>query len=735
MSGWTTTLRPGLPLHYDGEYCTIAEIEGRRVLLQQRAADGRPSWRQVDVSVLMNHPSTRFVVDEPAPEAAAAAVVGDLGQAEDDALTLRFRHVQEVRFGFQLGCEELALEGEPRPDYAPGVAMMHRYRAKAAELGVDPATIRRWVARAKTSGPAGLVDRRSAGSVLDRIDPRWLDAARSALAGRVKASRPVKRLVLLEIEERLEREFGSGVVPLPGRTRGYEALAELSRGTNAFRGSTKGKRSIAQRPQGTYGRLRATRPGEYVVLDTNRLDVFAMEPLTCRWVQCELTVAMDLYSRCITGLRLTPVSTKAADVAGVLFETVRPREASDVGEPLPYCGVPSAVVVDADKLVDAHGHPILPSVAAETIVFDHGKVYLSNHVRSVCAKLEISLQPARPHTPTDKPVERWFKTLNEGLLAALPGYKGSDVYSRGENVEDEAFFFLDELEAVIREWISQVYHRRPHRGLVVPEVPGLELSPLEMFDHGVHRAGPLRIPVRPNLALEFLEEVCTTIQHYGVEVGGLRYNGDALNGFRNQRSSRRGPDAGKWPIAVDPGDIRRVYFQDPRDHGWHPLEWEHTAAMNGPVSREAVAYARRLAARTHRFPDTKRALVELLDRWGAGLVADRVERRMALRLSQERLRLIGADDVPEDEHDQVAQLPSVRRLAAMNTQPRQETETGLDPAGQPMGPSPGAMGLDGDDDEDEECDAPFPGEGEPADGTGGGPVDEDAFYAEVWDVR
>ena len=33
---------------------------------------------------------------------------------------------------------------------------------------------------------------------------------------------------------------------------------------------------------------------------------------------------MDLYSRCITGLRLAPVSTKAIDAAAVLFESVRP---------------------------------------------------------------------------------------------------------------------------------------------------------------------------------------------------------------------------------------------------------------------------------------------------------------------------------------------------------------------------------------------------------------------------
>lgn len=724
MSAWTTTLRLGLPLRYDGEQFTIAELEGRRVLLQQMAPDGRPRWRQVDVSVLLSHPSTEFLVESPPQELAAAAVLADLSASDDDALTLRFRHVQEVRSGFQLGCEDLALAGEPRPEYAPGVPMMHRYKAKAAELGVDPATVRRWVARVKRSGPAGLVDRRSAGSVLDRVDPRWVDMARSVLAERVKSSRPVRSLVLLEIEERLAREFGPGQVRLPGRTRGYEALEELSRGTNAFEGSTKGKRSIADRPKGAYGRLRATRPGEYVVMDTNRLDVFAMDPVTCRWVQCELSIAMDLYSRCITGLRLTPVSTKSVDVAGVLFETIRPRKIRPgEGEPLPYCGVPSTVLFDAEKLVDAHGQPLLPSVAAETIIFDHGKVYLSNHLRSVCAKLEISLQPARPHTPTDKPVERWFKTLNQGLLAALPGYKGSDVHSRGEKVEEEAFFFIDELEAVIREWIT-LYHRRHHRGLKVPEVPGLKLSPLEMFEHGVNRSGPLRIPARPNLALEFLEEVRTTIQHYGVEIDGLRYNGNALNDYRNQPSSHRGSHAGKWPIAVDSGDIRKVYFQDPKDHSWHPLEWEHALAMNGPVSREAVSYARRLALRTHRFPDTKRALVELLERWGAGLTADRTERRMTVRLSQERLRLVGEADVEREGEDRaVSQLASVRRISELTTPSGEDRIPGPEPA-------PTEVQAIGDDDEDEECEAAFPGEED-----GSVEVDEDDFYADVWESR
>ncbi len=629
MSTWTTTLRPGLPLTYDGEQFTIAEIEGRRVLLQQVSAHGRPSWRQVDLSVLLADPSTEFLVEAPPAEPAASVLLSGLSGAEDDALTVRFRHVQEVRCSYQLGSAELALEGEPRPDYAPGVPLMHRYRAKAAELGVDPATVRRWVSKVEEAGPAGLVSKRQARGVLDRADPRWVEMARSVIKGYEKSSRPVRGLVLMEIEERLAKEYGRDAVRIPKQSTGYALLRELGRGTNAFEGSTKGKRSIANSPQGVYGRLRATRPGEYVVLDTNSLDVFAMEPVTCRWVRCELTIAMDLYSKVITGLRLTPVSTKSTDVAGVLFEMVRPREVpDDRGEPLPYCGVPSTVVLDAEKLVDAHGQLLLPPVAAETIIYDHGKVYVSNHIASVCAKLDISLQPARPYTPTDKPVERWFKTLNQGLLAALPGYKGPDVHSRGEKVEEEAYFFLDELEAIIREWITLVYHRRVHRGLTVPEVPGLKLSPLEMFEHGVTRAGPLRIPSRPGLAFEFLEEEWCPIHRYGVEVNGLRYNGPGLNDYRNQISAHRGEQAGKWPVGVDRADIRKIYFQDPKTpHLWHRLDWEHAPALGGPASLEALKYARRIAAKTHRFPDTKRALIELLERWGRG--ADRGPHRAA----------------------------------------------------------------------------------------------------------
>ena len=174
---------------------------------------------------------------------------------------------------------------------------------------------------------------------------------------------------------------------------------------------------------------------------------------------------------------------------------------------------------------------------------------------------------------------------------------------------------------------------------------------------------------------------------------------------------------------MDRADIRKIYFQDPKQpHLWHTLDWEHAPALNGPASLEALKYARRIAAKTHRFPDTKRALIDLLERWGAGLTEDRTERRMAVRLSQDRLRLVGES---EPEVSEIAELPSVRRLAALSSP---DAGTGHETAPDLQVVTPDED-LGGDDDEDEECKAV------PADKETDVLLDEDDYYADVWDSR
>jgi transposase InsO family protein len=716
----TATVEIGTRLIRDGAWFTVIGIEAGRLRLRGNS-DGRIVLAHT--ATLLAEPGTVLAQDASTP-AATGPVLDDLDSAHQAQLDERLAHVRELLTGYTSGSAQAAAAGEPRDGYDPALPLMERYARKAAELGVSARTLQRWVGAARRDGPLGVVDRRGlrAADPLRGVDERWLATCQTVLAEHTDASRPTKKLLLARVSARLVAEHGAGVVPEPGRRRASAALSELTRGTNAFAGSTKGKRSIANRPRGTYGRLRASRPGEYLLLDTTPLDVFAMEPVTLRWVRVELTIAMDLFSRSITGLRLSAVSTKSADAALVLCEALRPdSHARTSSGLLPYAGLPDLVVVNNGVVNDEptssphDGHngesqegdrsTGLAGVAAETIVVDHGKIYLSQHLLTVCERLGISVQPARPLTPTDKAaVERFFRTLGEQLLAALPGYKGPDVHSRGADPEGCTYFFLDELESVVREWIGEIYHQRPHAGLVDPQVPGLELSPAEMFAAGLARAGRLRVPTHSGLVFDFLPTVWRTVQHYGVEVHGLRYNGAALTAYRNRTSPFTGVHRGKWPLRYDPDDVSRIYFQDPTDHRWHTLTWEHAAEVTVPFSAETLAYARRLALRTDRHVDDRVALAHLLTRWDAGLTRNPAERRMAIRASEQReARLSGTAATPSV----VATLPTVQTVTA---------------SAEPPGPD---MVSVSDDDCDEELDVL--GEDPAA-------LTDEEFYADAFEV-
>ncbi|MER6633239.1 Mu transposase C-terminal domain-containing protein [Streptomyces sp. NPDC000987] len=632
MNGQAVTVFPGVRLLYCGDVVEVVELEGLAATLRNERTG---EFSTLPLGRLAA--GARSLEERHEPEVQGASVLlANLSASQRAKLHERAGHVREVLTGYRSGDVDRALSDEPREQFHPDLPLGERTAAKAAELEVSPRTIDRWVAAYREVGEAGLVDARALMGRGSRVDPRWDEALRRVLAELVNASTPTRSAVLRRIEDQLTEEFGRGTVPLPSRSTAYNRLARLAKGTNAVSGSAKARRSIADRPRGTYGRLRATRPGEYVVLDTQDLDIYAMEPVTCRWVPVQVTVAQDLFSRCIVGLRVTACSTKAVDVASVLFEAVcPPMEDAARSELAPYHGLWDQVVFTEEGLVPGRG--LCPP---ETLIIDHGRAFMSAHVISVCTRLGMSIQPAQPKKPTDKPtVERFFRTLREGLIQHLPAYKGPDVHSRGERIEDQAFFYIHEVEEIIREWVNEVFHRRAHEGLVVPQWPKLELSPLEMLRIGLHRAGRLRMPATAELAFEFLQIKPRTIQHYGVDVDGMRYNGPALDGRRGATSPYGGRLAGRWPIRVNPDDVRFVYFQDPDDGSWHALEWEHAPALNMAFSAEAAAYARRLAARTGRHIDASEALGELLARWDQGLVMDRRERRMAVRLSAERAAL------------------------------------------------------------------------------------------------
>lgn len=672
MKRTAVRLGVGTRLSYDGELVEVVELlpssAGNEVVL--RAISGKRTWR-VAVRELLASENTRILpvgetLPDDEPDEPVSVILAEVTEGQREQILARAAHVREVLTGYKSGSAELAAPGEPRAEFDPARALVDRYESKAAELDIGVRTFRRWVSDYRRDGEAGLA--KSTPERSTKIDQRWIGTALEVMVEHTDQSRPSRTMVIDRTNARVVARFGPDVVKQPSRATAFRVLEELEKRHPTFRLSTKRNRDIADRPAEAYGKLRPARPGEYLLMDTTRLDVFALDPVTLRWVQAELTVGMDWYTRCVTGLRVTPVSTKSVDAAAVLLQAYRPPPAGKdwpAHAVWPEHGVPRSILVDREAVDGPITGSSGPAIVPETIVIDHGKIYVSEHLTSVCQRLGISIQPARLRTGRDKgPVERFFRTLREDLLQALPGYKGPDVHSRGLDPESEAFFYLDELEAIIREWVAVVYHHRPHDGLVDPHLPALRMSPAAMFEHGMARAGYIEAPRDAGLAYEFLKTEWRTIQHYGVEYGGRRYNGPALDPYRNMTSPHVGKAKGRWPIHIDPDDVSRVYFRDPETREWHTLRWEHAPSLEMPLSEDALRFARKLAAAKYTYPDDKIAVADLLDRWNVGLGETRAERRMALRLSRERSALIELD---ESTDATVTQLPSVAKVLAASS--------------------------------------------------------------------
>ena len=198
-----------------------------------------------------------------------------------------------------------------------------------------------------------------------------MDTALEVMVEHTDLSRPSQTMVMKRTNARVIARYGADLVRKPSRTTAYRVLEELGQRHPTFRLSTKRNRDIADRPREVYGKLRPTRLGEYVLMDSTPLDVFALDPVTLRWVRAELTVALDWYTRCATGLRVTPVSTKSIDAATVLYQTFRPRPPGKNWPEeavWPDHRIPRVVLMDVDAITGPVVGAAHPAIVPDTLV-------------------------------------------------------------------------------------------------------------------------------------------------------------------------------------------------------------------------------------------------------------------------------------------------------------------------------------------------------------------------------
>jgi putative transposase len=576
------------------------------------------------------------------------AMLDGVGETEKQRVFAMEAHLLEMTTGFRSGNAADAAEGEPREAFGPNRTLRQRVEAKAAEMGLSDRRLWDLLRDWRRLGLWGLVDKRKARprNPLANLDPRIIEAIREQATAEVEdAAGTVGQRFRRRVQNRLDEQFGLGVVVLPQRDTFRRAVALLVDLSPA--GPTPQRRSAANQPDRLFGTVAAQRPGQVVMLDTTPLDVRVFDPVVDDTYGLELTVALDLATRSLLAWRLTAEGTKAIDIGLLLADVMTPepmRPGWDEALRFAMAQTPFPRLLDIDaRLREAAARPV---VYPESLLFDHGKPYQSDVLLRACRRLGISAQDSRKLKPTDKPhVESVFRTIRTQFAEHIAGYKGYNTAHRGADPDAAARWTAAEISDFFAEYIVAVYQRRHHSGLALPGFPHLRLSPNEAYGLAVAQAGYVACPTDPNLYYELLPIVQPgrVIHPYGIELNHLTYNAEILYRYRKATSPYPG---GKWPIRYDPRNLLHAYFQDPADGSWHLLRWTHALDEHQAFTDTTLREAKRLLAARRSEPSDQdaiaRALIELQNRTDAAESWTASDRRRISR-DAERARQAAKD--------------------------------------------------------------------------------------------
>jgi hypothetical protein len=447
------TLKIGDRVRFEGVTHTVVGLSGTVV----RLVDERGRTAAVALAFLLTAEGFEVVGARGGPVLGEVGVLDRLPELVRQAALWWERHLLEVIHGVAPDAPAGAVG---RAEYDPLVwSLTRREQAKASELTrlghpVKPSTIKHRRQRYEARGLAGLADGRAdrRTSQFGRVDERVVEAMRAVITEATDASSRTARFVLWRTEQLLTCAHDEGEVAMPSRATCYRLLAMLSAGRHTT-GSARTRQSLANRPDGPFGRVQVAAPGELMQIDSTPLDVLVRldDGVTGR---VELTAMIDVATRTVTAAVLQP-TTKSVDASVLLARTVTP-EPMRPGWPdalrMSRSVLPHRRLLELDaRLEHAATKPV---IVPETIVCDHGKAFISHNFRASCRFLGINFQPTHEATPTDKPhIERTLGSIGTLFAQFVAGYTGSSVDRRGRNVADEPLWSMLELQELLDEWL------------------------------------------------------------------------------------------------------------------------------------------------------------------------------------------------------------------------------------------------------------------------------------------
>jgi len=587
------------PLRLDVEPGVTALHDNALVVIEQR-----PQGLEVRVRNL----ATGQILDVPVSSLRAREIerLSDLLDAQED----RIREADEMGLA-RARSREAAIQGL----LASRGHRAERLRAAAADLGVSPRQMQRWIARYQSAPVTS--------SLLDlprgrRSGPQ-LDPERYALLNAVIDEHYLKqpRLRPEEIYKALDRRCKlAGLKPV-SRGAVHARLARLDPELVAR------KRYGAKHANATV----APKGGVYVVeealdvvqIDHTSVDIIVVDevsklPLGRPWI----SVAIDVATRMVCGFYLALEEPSALSVAMCLTHAVLPKDGwlaeRKIDAEWPVWGLPR--VIHADNGADFHGEAL----------------------RKGCAEygIEIEFRP-RGAVHYGGHIERLIGTLMQ-RVHTLPGTTYSNTQQRGDyDPEQKACLTVKDLERWLAIEIATNYHGSIHRSL--------HTSPLVAWEMSIAKGARQSLPGDARrFAISFLPIEHRTLQRDGIHLECIRYWTPALPTVARQRS----------PIVVryDPRDMSRIYVRGPNAQGYLDVPYADVRLPAVSLAEIKLARARLRGLGEGRIPQHR--MFKAIDEQRA-IVADgqkdtlQTRRLMANRAAGKRLpppRLAPAPEAP-----------------------------------------------------------------------------------------
>lgn len=362
---------------------------------------------------------------------------------------------------------------------------------RATEVGVDPATLYRWLKAYRSAGTSvALVPQKRgwrpgkgrisilAEQIIDEvIEDFYLTPQRPT------AQRTVEE-VFRRCRERMIKPPGSGAIRLR-----INRISERRR----LRG-----RGFKEKAKNKFIPAAGSFPGadfpfaviqiDHTPVDIILVDDIHRKPIGRPW----LTLAIDVYSRMVAGYYLSLDPPSETSVAMSVAHAMLPKEEWLVLHN-----------IEADWPV--WGHPRMIHV-------DNGAEFRSDNFRQSCLAYGIHLQ----FRPVRQPrygghIERLLGTQMK-TVHSLPGTTFSSVKAReGYDSEKHSALTMSEFEEWFVAYVCKVYHRSLHSSLGLPPMKQWEIG---VFGNG-ETAG-VGLPPRPadrlTILLDFLPSFSRTIQ-------------------------------------------------------------------------------------------------------------------------------------------------------------------------------------------------------------------------------